>query len=83
MCRGGGGLRRAGGEEAWALSLVLVSLAFSSGRCTEVPETTGRGSLPVAIHSESPLSGPRPDRASLKPGPGHGTSCLLPRAAMS
>lgn len=57
--QGGGGLRRAGGEEAWALSLVLVSLAFSSGRCIEVPETTGRGSLPVAIHSESPLVWPQ------------------------
>ena len=56
---GGGGVRRAGGEEAWALSLVLVSLAFSSGLWIGVPETTGRGSLPAAVHSESPLVWPQ------------------------
>lgn len=55
--QGGGGLRGAGGDEAWALSLLLASLAFSSGLCIGIPETTGGGSLPV--HSESPLVWPQ------------------------
>ena len=57
--QGGGGLRGAGGDEAWALSLLLASLAFSSGLCIGIPETTGGGSLPVAVHSESPLVWPQ------------------------
>lgn len=78
--QGGGGSRRVGGDEAWALSLVLASLAFSSGLCIGVPETTGRGSLPAAVHRDSCLAS---DLSSPKAGPGYGTSCLLPRAAMS
>lgn len=43
---GRGGLRRGGGEEAWALSLALVSLALSSGQNLGigVPWTAGEGS---------------------------------------